>query len=258
MRAVLLPGWNEKADLMRTLSDGRNGIDGLAAFGIDCTVFNFPNDDTLPDLVDRFANFLDVLKTREPDAFPIATIGYSAGGLVNRAFLRKFPERAGEIAATIQVAAPNGGLSTNYALGTLRLAHMPVHMLRDLDEASDFVTWLNATSGEWVVDPDNPKKKRWRLSAPPWVAPPGHRLLHIVGRMPKYGLQSDGVVMIESATLDGAMPIVSIDDDGANHLNLGAVANMFATVFRRFAHDDNIWPRVVELCARFLRSESVS
>ena len=53
--------------------------------------------------------------------------------------------------------------------------------------------------------------------------------------MPKYHLQSDGVVMIESATLDGAMPIVSIDYDEANHLNLGAATNMFATLFRRFA-----------------------
>ena len=243
--------------MMRTLADGRNGIDGLSAFGIDCSVFTPPNDDSLADLIDRFASYLDVLRAREPDAFPVATIGYSAGALVNRGLLRKYPERARDISATIQIAGPNGGLITDYTLATLRLARMPVHMLRDLDVASDFITWLNGTAGEWVVDPDNPKKERWRLKRKPWVGPPGHRMLHIVGRMPKYGLQSDGVVMIESATLAGAMPVVSLDTDEANHLNLGAVSNIFATIFRRFAHDDAIWPRVVELCARFLRSEPV-
>ena len=75
--------------------------------------------------------------------------------------------------------------------------------------------------------------------------------------MPKYGLQSDGVVMIESATLDGAMPTVSIEGDEANHLNLGAVKNLIATIFRRFKHDDRIWPRVVELSTKFLRSEAL-
>ena len=88
--------------------------------------------------------------------------------------------------------------------------------------------------------------------------PPGHPFLHIVGRMPKYNYQSDGVVMIESATLDGAMPVVTIDGDEANHLNLGAVKNIFATIFRRFKHDDEVWPRAVELTARFLRREPVA
>jgi hypothetical protein len=73
--------------------------------------------------------------------------------------------------------------------------------------------------------------------------------------MPKYNFQSDGVVMIESANLDGAMPLVTIDQDEANHLNLGAVSNIFATIFRRFKHDDAVWPQVVDLTARFLRGE---
>ena len=38
-----------------------------------------------------------------------------------------------------------------------------------------------------------------------------------------------------------------IDGDEANHLNLGAASNIFATIFRRFAHDDEVWPSVVEL-----------
>jgi len=255
MRVILIAGWNEQANQMHTFVDGRNGIDGLAAYGFDCTIFPADGDDALRDRIDRFARFLDELKDREPEAFPVGTLGYSAGGLVNRGFLRAYPERAGEIAATVQIAAPNAGLITNYLVGTMRLARVPTHILADMDVEAPFMTWLNGVSGRWVPDPDNPRKRRWQLVGEPWTVPPGHPLLHIVGRMPKYHLQSDGVVMIESATMDGAMPSVTIDSDAANHLNLGAVSNIFATVFRRFKHDDEVWPRCVEMSARFLRSE---
>jgi hypothetical protein len=255
-RVVLVPGWNEQAKLMRVFADGRNGIDGLAAFGFDCTVFP-GGDEPLLEQIERFRVFLDRLRTREPDAFPIATLGYSAGGLINRGFLRAYPERADEIAATVQIAAPNGGLITNYATGTLRLARTPTKVLRDMDVAAPFMTWLNQTSGHWIPDPDNPKKERWKLDSEPWVKPPGHRLLHVAGRMPRYHRQSDGVVMIESATLDGAMPVTTIDSDEANHLNLGGVSNIFATLFRQFKHDNEVWPQAVELAARFLRDEPV-
>lgn len=256
MRLVVIPGWNEAAKYLRTYAYGRNGHDGFDAFGIDCTVFP-DGRDGLRERIDRFATFLDGLRDREPEAFPIATLGYSAGGLINRGFLRAYPERAHEIAATIQVAAPNTGLITNYAAGTLRLARFPVRPLRDMDVASPFMRWLNGVEGHWELDPDNPRKKRWHLSGKPWVAPPGHRILQIAGLMPKYDLQSDGVVMIESATLDGAMPAVSIERDEANHLNLGAVQNLIATLLRRFKHDDCVWPHVVELSTKFLRCEPV-
>jgi hypothetical protein len=255
-RVVLVPGWNEQAKLMRVFADGRNGIDGLAAYGFDCTIFP-GGGEPLREQIERFRVFIDRLRTREPEAFPIATLGYSAGGLINRGFLRAHPEYADAIAASVQVAAPNGGLITNYVTGTLRLARMPTRVLRDMDVADPFMTWLNQTSGHWIPDPDNPKKQRWKLDGEPWVKPPEHRHLHVVGRMPKYHLQSDGVVMIESATLDGAMPATTIDSDEANHLNLGGVSNIFATLLRGFKHDDAVWPQVVELAARFLREEPV-
>jgi hypothetical protein len=257
VRVILIAGWNEKSKLMRTFIDGRHGKEGLSAFGFDCTIFS-DGDEPLRQRIDRFAGFLDRLRAREPGAFPVATLGYSAGGLINRGFLRAYPHRVNEIAATVQLAAPNGGLITNYATGTLRLARMPAHVLADMDVESPFMHWLNATRGHWVPDPDNEKKQRWKLDGTPWVMPEGHRFLHIIGRMPKYHYQSDGVVMIESSTLDGAMPVVSIDGDEANHLNLGAVKNTFATIFRRFKHDDTVWPRAVELTARFLRKEPVA
>jgi hypothetical protein len=133
---------------------------------------------------------------------------------------------------------------------------MPVHVLADLDVASEFLLWMNGTAGTWVTDPDNDAKQRYRLDRDPWVMPANHSYLHIVGRMPRYGLQSDGVVMIESATLGGAMPVTTIDHDAANHLNLGAVDNPFTTYFRRFKHDDEVWPATVALCAAFLRGIS--
>ena len=256
-RVVLLAGWNEQSRLMRTFSEGRNGIDGLAAYGFDCTIFEVSGDLTMRGQIDAFAAFLERLRAREPSAFPLATLGYSAGGLVSRGFLRAYPDRVDEIGATVQIGAPNGGLVTQYALATLRIARVPIHVLGDLDSRSPFMAWLNGVSGAWVGDPDNPTKRRWRLAGPPWVMPPGHAYLHVVGRMPKYGLQSDGVVMIESATLDGAMRCVTIDDDAANHLNLGAVSNALATFTRRFRHDDEVWPRCVELVARCLRLEPV-
>lgn len=256
MRVILLAGWNEAVKYLGTLSNGRRGLDGLDSFGFDCTVFPKTHG-TMRERIEHFAAFLDQLRDREPDAFPVATLGFSLGGLINRGFLRAHPERAGEIAATLQLAAPNGGLITNYFSHTMRLVGIPDHVMADIDVESDFMRWLNDVGGHWETDPDNKAKQRWHLNGRPWIAPPGHRILQIAGRMPKYHLQSDGVVMAESANLDGAMPTSYIDGDEANHLNLGAVSNVFASIFRRFRHDDAAWPRVVDIAARFLRSESL-
>jgi pimeloyl-ACP methyl ester carboxylesterase len=257
VRVVLVAGWNEAAKYMRTYIDGRRGIDGLSGLGFDCTVFP-DRHDGLRERVDRFAEFLDAMHIREPEAFPIATVGYSAGGLVTRGFLRAYPHRANEIAATVQVGAPNGGLMTRYAALTMKLAFLPNHVLADMDVESDFMYWLNDTGGKWVQDWDNPRKKRWVVDGEAWVAPPGHRLLAIGGRMPKYHSQSDGVVMIESASLAERIPTFWIDDNHANHLNLGAVFNPLAFIARGFKMDDRIWPRVVELSAKFLRGEPLA
>ena len=257
MRVVLIAGWNEAAKYMSTFIDGRNGIDGLSGYGFDCTVFP-DGHDPLRKRVDRFASFLDEMHTREPEAFPIATLGYSAGGLVNRGFLRAYPHRAKEIAATVQVATPNGGLMTRYAALTMKLAFLPNHVLADMDVESDYMTWLNDAGGRWVKDWDNPRKKRWIVDGEAWVAPPGHRILQIGGRMPKYHAQSDGVVMVESASLEDRIPTTWIDDNHANHLNLGAVFNPMAFLARGFKMDDRIWPQCVQLTAKFLRGEPIA
>jgi len=254
MKVVLLPGWHEKSDVMRTFIDGRHGIDGLAAYGFDCTVFPGGHDALRPR-IDRFAQFLDHLKLREPGAFPIATVGYSAGGLINRGFLRAYPERAGEIAATIQIAAPNTGLVSNYIANLLKLMWIPHRVIDDLDVASDFLTWLNDCTGTWVPT-SNPKKKRWKLDRRPWTVPEGHRALAIAGRLAKE--ESDGVIAVDSATLERHLPEVIIADSMANHLNLGAVFDIVALLGRGFRADDRIWHREVEIVARFLRGETVT
>ena len=44
---------------------------------------------------------------------------------------------------------------------------MPTHILSDMDVSAPFMTWLNGVTGDWAPDPDNPKKKRWRLTGRP-------------------------------------------------------------------------------------------
>jgi pimeloyl-ACP methyl ester carboxylesterase len=239
---------------MRTFIDGREGLDGLASYGFDCTVFPGGRDALRPR-IDRFAQYLEALKAREPDAFPVATIGYSAGALVNRGFLRAYPERADEIAATVQIAGPNCGLISNYVANILKLMWIPHRVINDLDVASEFLTWLNDTSGSWVPTHD-PKHKRWKLNRMPWTYPDGHRSLAIAGKIAKE--DSDGVILLDSATLENHLPNLVIADKMANHLNLGAVFDIVALLARGFRSDNRIWRQEVEIIARFLRGETVT
>jgi pimeloyl-ACP methyl ester carboxylesterase len=253
VKVVLLAGWHEASGVMRTFIDGRHNIDGLAAYGFDCTIFPSGRDALRPR-VDRFAQFLDNLKVREPESFPVATVGYSAGALVNRGFLRAYPERAGEIAATVQIGAPNCGLVSNYIANILKLMWIPHRVINDLDVASDFLTWLNDTTGSWIPT-DDPKHKVWKLDRTPWTVPEGHRVLSIAGKIAKE--DSDGVIRVDSATLQDHLPHVVIADKMANHLNLGAVFDIVALLGRGFRSDDRIWHDEVEIIARFLRGESI-
>jgi pimeloyl-ACP methyl ester carboxylesterase len=255
MKVVLIPGWNEASDQMNTFATGRNGIPALNAAGFDCVVFPGGHDALRPR-VDRFARFLEDLREREPEAFPVATVGYSTGGLINRGFLRAYPERAGLIAATVQVATPNTGLISNYIANILRVIGIPHRVINDLDVASDFLLWLNGTGGHWEPT-TKPGKARWKLNAPPWVAPAGHRFLSIAGQVPKFD-DADGVVWVDSATLEGHAPSFVVAHPMANHLNLGSVFNIVAFVTRGFRADDRIWPEVVQTITRFLRGESIT
>jgi hypothetical protein len=106
------------------------------------------------------------------------------------------------------------------------------------------------------VPTHNPKKRRWKLDRTPWTVPEGHRALAIAGRLAKE--ESDGVIRVDSATLEHNLPEAIIADSMANHLNLGAVFDIVALIGKGFRADDRIWHREVEIIARFLRGESVT
>jgi hypothetical protein len=81
--------------------------------------------------------------------------------------------------------------------------------------------------------------------------------LHIVGTVPNYASESAGVVLVDSATLEGHVPCVYLDDKMANHLNLGAIFDPLAFLARGFRQDDRLWPQEVAIADRFFRGEII-
>jgi len=252
VKLILIPGWHEEPRWMEPFRSGRNGKPGFEALGYECAIFP-EGTDRLHDRIARFAHFVDSLAMSEP----VAIFGYSAGGIIARGFVRQYPQRAHEIAAIVQVATPNGGLVSNYVAATLRAFGAPDHLIEDIDVASPFMTWLNGTSGRWIPIRQR-GVKRWVLDGPPIVAPAQTRLLHIVGAVPKYASESDGVVLVDSATLEGHVPCVYLEDKMANHLNLGAIFDPLAFLARGFRQDDRLWPQEVAIADRFFREETVT
>jgi pimeloyl-ACP methyl ester carboxylesterase len=245
VKLVLIPGWNEAADDLRLLVDGRRGKPGFAQAGFDCVFFS-DGEGGLRRRIDQFAAFLTTQRSRGER---VAVFGYSAGGLVARGFLRAYPDRAGELAAIFQVGAPNAGLVTDDVGHTLRLLRFSGDVIDDLDIESDFIKWLNNTPGHWEKDEDG--RKHWRLDRRPWIAPSGASILNLVGRPPRYAGDSDGVVLVESATLGGILAHESIDAPTANHLNLCGLTNVFMVLFRRWIGNDLVWPTAVERATKF-------
>ncbi len=246
LKLIIVPGWNEANDDMRLFIDGRRGIPGLAAAGIDCRIFG-SGTGGLWNRVDQFASFLDDVRA-EGDA-RIGSFGYSAGGLVSRGFLRAYPDRARDVAGTFQLATPNAGVVTGDLGGVLRSLRISDDEVEDLDIESDFMRRLNGVSGHWVDEARG--RKHWQLDGTPWVAPDGARLMNVAGRMTKYENRSDGLVLTESATLNGLVEHRFLDGAQANHLNLSGSWNLMTTVFRGWRCDDAHWPAVVGLVKSF-------
>ncbi len=251
MKLILIPGWHEEPRWMEPFRSGRNGKPGFEALGYTCEIFP-EGTDPLHERIERFAAFVDSLAMTEP----VSIFGYSAGGIIARGFVRQYPQRAHEVAAIVQVATPNGGLVSNYVASTLKAFGVPDHLIEDIDVASPFMTWLNGTSGHWIPIRQR-GVKRWVLDRSPIVAPAQTRLLHIVGTVPKYASESDGVVLVDSATLEGHVPCVYLDDKMANHLNLGAIFDPLAFLARGFRQDDRLWPQEVAIADRFFRGEII-
>jgi hypothetical protein len=246
MRLVLIPGWNEGARDMQVFVDGRHGRPGLAAKGFSCAIYD-GGKGSLTDRIDQLAQFLAGLRAASDPEEPIALFGYSAGAIVARGLLRSGSTDA-RIAGLFQLGAPNAGIATDDLAGLLHRLHFSKSTIADLDFSSDFMRWLNGTSGHWE---EHDGVKRWRLDRKPWVSGEGVPILSLVGRAPQYNYSGDGVVLTDSATLEGHVPHAFVDDRRANHLNLSGAWNPLTLLLRRWLWDDRLWPRVVDAAAAF-------
>jgi pimeloyl-ACP methyl ester carboxylesterase len=249
MRVVLIPGWNEGADGIQVFAKGRHGIPGLAALGFECAVFDGGRG-SLRDRIDQLAQFLAGLRSsRSGDEAP-ALFGYSAGALTARGLLRAYPKTA--VAAIFQLAAPNAGVVVDDAPWLLHRIHFDRDVLEDLDIESEFMSWLNQTGGHWELESKS-RRKRWKLEKKPWTVPENVPISNLAGRMQRYHNQSDGIVRVESASLDGHLPCDFIDGKNANHLNVGGTWNALTLVLRGWRSDDVCWPQAVAAAAQLFR-----
>ena len=252
LRVVLIPGWNEGADQMRLFVNGRSGIPGLAAAGFNCTVFD-GGTGSLSDRIDQLSRFIAGLRAADPTISAIALFGYSAGGLTARGLLRAYPDSG--ISAAFQLATPNAGIATDDPRGIFRRIHFEQSVIEDMDLESEFMAWLNKTSGHWE---DGAQTKRWKLDKPPWIGPKDVPIFNLVGRVPRYGNASDGVVGVDSATLDDLLPHGFIEGSDANHLNLSGAWNPLTLLLRGWRSDNRLWPKAVAAaCALFRKGREL-
>lgn len=241
---VLVPGWNQPSADLRTLAFGRRGHAGLADHGFDVVPFEDEHHLSLEHRTTRFAAFIEHMRRNEPQRFPIATLGFSVGALVVRALLRFDPRFARDVALTVQLAPPNWGVEFGMLPLIAAAVRLPARAMWDIDHHAAFLRRLNGTGGHWSTRV--PWRRRWVLDDEPQIVPAEARMLTVAGSVPRFH-GGDGIVTHDSATLGDRIPVVTIEDPDANHLNLAGVSNIFGTVFRGFARNDRVWPRVVEI-----------
>ena len=209
----------------------------------------FPQyEDTLSDRIDRYAEFVqDAIA--EAEGRQIISLGYSLGGLVVRGYLRRYPEHANSVSHTIQLGTPNWGVTVDMLPMLTAFLRLRDKAASDLDVESDFMSWLNGTSGHWV---GKGKERNWELDDAPWIAPPGARLYSIYGAVPHFGGDNDGIVWKDSATLGGRIASDEIRSERANHLNLIGAWNPGTLLIKGFLFDDKVWPESIAHIAAYL------
>lgn len=250
----MVPGYNEPPEHFDLLRLGTPQVPGLDAYGIESITFGEFND-TLTERIDRFARFITQLQD-DGRAFPIGLLGYSLGGLVVRGFLRRYPHRAGEISHTIMIATPNWGVQT-FALPQFHaMLRTPDKAFGDMDIYSDFIRWLNGTSGHWEITPRG--WRDWVLDSEPWVGPRGAKMLSIVGLVPARGGDNDGLVWGDSATLGSRIPAHFIVGPHCNHMNVIGHFDPWIMVSKGFLVNDRVWPLTLRAVTRFLGAEPPS
>lgn len=248
---VIVPGFNEPSRDLKFMIDGRHGIPGFAARGFDCCFFDH-HDDDLGDRIDRYREFILALLA-EGREFPVVSWGYSAGGVLVRALLRRYPEMTELISHTIQVGALNWGIAADLLPQLAMLLRISDRAMPELDIHGDFMRWLNGTGGHWAWRKGE-REKFWELDAPPIIGPPNAKILSIFGQVPKFGDDNDGIVWVDSATLGGAMTAQAIRSDDANHLNLVGLFQLAVRIFKGFIANDNIWPQVIDATVRYVET----
>jgi pimeloyl-ACP methyl ester carboxylesterase len=248
---VMVPGYNEPPEHFDLLRRGTPAVPGLDAYGMESITFA-EFDDTLPERIDRFADFITELR-ESGRRFPIVLLGYSLGGLVVRGFLRRYPQRADEISHTIMIATPNWGVQT-YMLPQIHLMlRTPDRAFGDMDIYSPFITWLNGTGGHWELT-----RRGWHDWVPdkePWVGPPGAKMLSIVGLIPARGGDNDGLVWGDSATLGSRIPAHFIVGPHANHMNVIGHFDPFIMLSKGFLANDRVWPLTLRAVTRFIGAQ---
>lgn len=249
----MIPGYNEPPDHFDILIEGKNGVPGLHGHGFEC--IRFPaQDDRLRERIDRFATFLDTLHAMG-HPFPIVLVGYSLGGLVARGFLKAYPHRAHEISHTIMIGTPNWGCETYIMPQITEFMRVPDKAMGDMSLDSDFLRWLNGTSGHYVTIDG---KRFWRLDAEPWVGPPGVSLLSIIGLIPERGGDNDGLVWGDSATLGSRIPAHFIVGPHCNHMNVIGHFDPLVTLSTGFLANDRVWPHTLRAMLRFTQAPALA
>ena len=231
---------------MKVFVTGRRGRPGLASLGFTCAIFD-GGTGSLRERIDQLARFIDGLRASDFGAARIGLFGYSAGGLIARGLLRAYP--GSDVSALFQLAVPNGGIVTDDPRGAFHRIHFAQNVIDDMDIESPFIAWLNGTSGHWERDAH--RNRHWKLDKTPWIAPKDVPIINLVGRVPRYHDESDGVVSVESATLGDRIPHAFIDGRNANHLNLSGAWNPLTLVLRGWRSDNRLWPQAVAAAAAF-------
>ncbi|MDQ2680550.1 MAG: putative lipase [Candidatus Eremiobacteraeota bacterium] len=245
---LMVPGYNEPPAHFEILKDGKDGIVGLEELGYRCPTFP-QQEDELRERIDRFADHLLQLRS-DGHSFPIVTLGYSLGGLIVRGFLRAYPDRAHEISHTIMVATPNWGLVTLAMPFLTRFLRMPYRSMQEMNLNSDFMQWLNKSTGRWVHTHDK-RNKIWVLDHEPWV---GHdNVLIIQGLIPSRGGDNDGLVWADSSTLGSRIPAHYIIGPHCNHMNIIGHYDPLMMLSKGFLSNDAVWPLALDAILRFLQ-----
>jgi len=247
---VIVPGFNEPDNDIETLAHGRRGKPGLEAAGFRCIAFP-QYEGNISERIDRYAEFLNELSQESGRGAQIVSLGYSLGGLVVRGFLRRYPERASFVSHTVQLGTPNWGITIDMLPMLTAFLRLKDKASKDLDVESDFMLWLNGTSGHWV---GKGKARNWQLDEEPWLAPPGAALCSIYGAVPHFGGDNDGIVWKDSATLDGRIPAIEIESQRANHLNLIGAWNLGTLLIKGFLFDDKVWPESIAHIVSYLKA----